>query len=69
MINTYICAMGSGVKDTNIFIDTHAPTDAISLDLLMDLSVLVLQGIVVDIDNIHIQEEYKRPNALLGNHW
>ena len=32
---------------TNTLIDTHSPTDAISLDLLMDLSVLVLQGILV----------------------
>ena len=41
--------MGSGVIDTNTFIDTHAPTDAISLDLLMYISVLVLQGILVDL--------------------
>ena len=42
-----MCAMGSGVLETNTLIDTHSPTDAISLDLLMDLSVLVLQGILV----------------------
>ena len=47
MIKPYICAMGSGVIDTNTLIDTHSPTDAISLDLLMDLSVLVLQGLLV----------------------
>ena len=41
--------MGSGVIDTNIFIDTHSPTYAISLDLLMDLYVLVLQGILFDL--------------------
>ena len=39
--------MGSGVIETNTLIDTHSPTGAISLDLLMDLSVLVLQGILV----------------------
>ena len=39
--------MGSGVLETNTLIDTHSPTGAISLDLLMDLSVLVLQGILV----------------------
>ena len=38
--------MGSGVLETNTLIDTHSPTDAISLDLLIYLYVLVLQGIL-----------------------
>ena len=33
--------------ETNTLIDTHSPTEAISLDLLMDIYVLVLQGILV----------------------
>ena len=33
--------------DTNTLIDTHSPTDAISLDLLIYLYVLILQGILV----------------------
>ena len=41
--------MGSGVLETNTLIDTHSPTDAISLDLLMDLYVLVLQVILFDL--------------------
>ena len=39
--------MGSGVIDINTLVDTDSPNDAISLDLLMDLSVLVLQIFLV----------------------
>ena len=39
--------MGSGVIYTNTLVDTDSPNDAISLDLLMDLSILVLQVVLM----------------------
>ena len=48
MRNTDIFKMSPGVLYTNTSTDTQSPTDAAGLDSLMSLSVLVLQGRLVE---------------------